>query len=97
MFMNKFGYKKIIGLLLVFFCICFHANAAKRYWISAVTTNWNSTAHWSSTSGGSSGSSVPGSNDTAYFDNNGLGRCDIDANVNVKRFEIKSSYRHTIT
>jgi hypothetical protein len=71
--------------------------ASKRYWISAVTAGWNSTSNWSATSGGSGGSSVPGSNDTCYFDSNGPGRCDIDANVNVKRFEIVSTYTDTIT
>jgi len=34
----------------------------------ASASNWNNTANWSATSGGAGGSSVPASNDTAYFD-----------------------------
>src|SRR3989344_2577267 len=97
MFMNKFEYKKFSVLLLILFSVSSQIKATKRYWISTVTANWNSTSNWSSTSGGGGGSSVPGSNDTCYFDSNGLGRCDIDANVNVKRFEIVSTYTDTIT
>lgn len=85
-------------LLATLVCLISHQlPASKRYWISAVTASWNSTANWSSSSGGSSGASVPGSNDTAYFDGSGLGRCDINATVNVKRFEMKSTYTDTVT
>jgi hypothetical protein len=96
MSVNKHISKKLIWVFL-FSALSLYMTAAKRYWISAATASWNSTANWSSTSGGASGSSVPGSNDTCYFDGNGLGRCDINANVNVKRFEIVSTYTDTIT
>ena len=85
-------------LLLLLLCAASSAFAAKRYWIAtgAGTNNWNTTAHWSTASGGGSGASVPGSSDTAYFDSNGLGRCSIDATVNVKRFEVTSTFTDTI-
>jgi hypothetical protein len=86
-----------VAAILVVMLISFSGHAAKRYWISAATSTWNTTANWSTSSGGAGGSSVPGSNDTAYFDGSGLGRCDIDANVNVKRFDVASGFNDTIT
>jgi RHS repeat-associated protein len=94
---KQLHYKQVFLLVLVLCCTGLQLKAAKRYWVSAATAGWNSTANWSSTSGGAGGSSVPGSSDTCYFDGNGLGRCDINANVNVKRFEIVSTYNDTIT
>ena len=41
--------------------------AANRY--SVASGNWNSTATWSSTSGGAPGASVPGKNDDVYIEN----------------------------
>lgn len=40
---------------------------ADRYWVAAAS-NWNDTANWSTTSGGSGGASIPGSSDVAIFD-----------------------------
>lgn len=42
---------------------------ADRYWVWW-TWNWNDTAHWSTTSGGSSGAAVPTSSDNVIFDTN---------------------------
>ncbi len=42
---------------------------ANRYWVGD-GGNWHDTAHWSSSSGGSGGSSVPGASDNAFFDAN---------------------------
>ena len=42
---------------------------ADRYWVGG-SGSWNSTAKWSTTSGGSSGASVPTSADNAIFDAN---------------------------
>jgi len=42
---------------------------ANRYWVGG-TGNWNTTASWSTASGGSSGASVPTSADNVFFDNN---------------------------
>jgi hypothetical protein len=41
---------------------------ANRYWVGN-GGNWNDTAHWSTSTGGSSGASVPTSADNAIFDN----------------------------
>ncbi len=43
------------------------AGALTRYWVGN-GGNWNSTTKWSTTSGGSSGASVPVAHDTAVFD-----------------------------
>jgi hypothetical protein len=42
---------------------------ADRYWVGG-TGNWSNTARWSTSSGGSSGASVPSSSDDVYFDAN---------------------------
>lgn len=44
---------------------------ANRFWVGG-TGNWDAatTTHWSGTSGGAGGSSVPGSSDPVFFDNN---------------------------
>lgn len=41
---------------------------ADRYWVGG-TGNWSDTAHWSTTSGGTSGASVPTASDNAFFNN----------------------------
>lgn len=41
---------------------------ANRYWVGNAGT-WSQTAHWSDTSGGAGGFSVPTSADDVYFDN----------------------------
>lgn len=49
---------------------------ADRYWIGGSASNASSsTANWSTTSGGSTGASVPGAGDTAYFDSNSTSDC----------------------
>lgn len=44
---------------------------ANRFWVGG-TGNWDATTttHWSGTSGGAGGASVPGSSDPVFFDNN---------------------------
>ncbi len=72
--------------------------AASRYWVSSTSSNWNNTANWSTTSGGSGGASVPTSADYAYF--NGAsgknGDCSVDAAVDLSGFSM-SGYTGTIT
>lgn len=43
---------------------------AQRYWVPGGTGATSSTTNWSTTSGGSSGASVPGASDDAIFDSN---------------------------
>jgi hypothetical protein len=71
--------------------------AANRYWIAASAASWNSTANWSTASGGASGASIPGSADVAIFDNNGLGNCTISTAIAVSGFTVNSGYTGTIT
>jgi hypothetical protein len=85
----------VTGILFFFLSVnCF---AGKRFWVAAAAGNWNNTANWSTTSGGGGGSSVPGSSDTAFFDSGGNFKCTINASVNVKRFEMKSSFTDTVS
>lgn len=58
---------------------------AARFWVGGTGT-WDatSTTHWATTSGGSSGASVPGSSDTVTFDaNSGGGTVTVNTTVNV--------------
>lgn len=58
---------------------------ANRYWVGG-TGNWDAsdTTHWSATSGGSGGASVPGAADAVIFDaNSGGGVVTVTANQNV--------------
>jgi len=56
----------LVGLLLA---LVVPAEAATRFWVGGTGT-WDnaSTAHWSASTGGAGGQSVPGSSDTATFD-----------------------------
>ena len=67
-----------------------------RYWISSSTSNFNNTANWSNTSGGSGGYSVPGTDSTAHYDGNGIGSCYFDIPVNVAGLQLLSGYTGTV-
>jgi hypothetical protein len=57
---------------------------AARYWILGAG-NWNDTAHWSTTSGGVGGASVPTMDDDVYFDSNsGTGTVTVNAIANMR-------------
>ena len=89
--------KKIFLLSVISFLLfSADASAGKRYWVAAAHATWNNTANWSTTSGGGSGASVPGSTDTAYFDSGGNFNDTLDVNVSVKRLEIAATYTATI-
>ena len=62
---------------------------ANRYWVGG-TGNWNSTAHWSTTSGGASGASIPTSADNVFFDANSFsaGGQTVTINVNANCLNI---------
>lgn len=81
---------------LLFILISNSAFGAKRYWIKTTSAIWNDTANWSSTSTGSSGFSVPGVNDTAYFTSSKNGSCTLDVNISVKHLNIGAGYTGTI-
>ena len=90
--------KKIrTGCTVFLLLIILQAHAVKRYWVGNGTNkNWNATANWSSTSGGTSGASVPSATDSVYFDNNGTGQCNINATVNIRILTVASGYTDTI-
>lgn len=57
---------------------------AARYWIGG-TGNWSDTAHWSATSGGAGGASVPTMDDDVFFDSNsGTGTVTVNAIANMR-------------
>ncbi len=86
----------LVGILLI---VCgTQAHAAKRFWRGGTSTSWKLRANWSNVaSGGTTGFSVPGASDTAYFNSAGNVSCSIDSAFNVKRWEIASSYTGTIS
>ena len=58
---------------------------AARFWVAGGSGLWSSTTNWSTTSGGGSGASVPGSTDTATFDaSSGAGTATVDSNVTIQ-------------
>jgi len=57
---------------------------ASRYWVSGGNGIFSSTTNWSTTDGGSSGASSPGTSDTAYFTgNSGSGTATLGGNTNI--------------
>ncbi len=68
------------------------AEAATRTWDGGggADTNWNTAANWSS-------NSIPGSSDTARFDNSSSNNCTINVNIDVQGIDIRSTYTGTIT
>jgi hypothetical protein len=58
---------------------------ANRYWVTGGDGNWNSTTNWSTSSGGASGASVPGSSDAALLDaNSGSGTVTLDISPTIQ-------------
>jgi len=74
---------------------------ANRYYVdTAQTHSYNSTASWSTSTGGSGGASVPVSGDIAIFDGAGTygnNPCTLDTTINVAGFSVTSGYTNTIT
>lgn len=68
------------------------AEAATRTWDGGggADTNWNTAANWSS-------NSIPGSSDTARFDNTSSNNCTINIDISVQGIDIRSTYTGTIT
>jgi len=67
-----------------------------RFWVGG-TGSWNDTAHWSTTSGGSGGSSVPTSSDPVTFDSSsGGGTCTVNVASPAMNGLTLSSYTGTL-
>src|ERR1700733_13907090 len=88
---------KRIFALTILIALSHVAKGSPRFWISAISSNWNNTANWSTTSGGAGGASVPGIGDDVNFDNLGLGSCTIDIPVSLKTITVTSLYTGTIS
>ncbi len=88
----------IKGVFLFITAVIFSNNSigAARYWIATTTSNWNNTANWSTSSGGSGGASVPGVSDDVYFNSARNGNCTIDATISVNGWDI-GGYTGAIT
>ena len=85
-------------LILLFFGLFFgvlDASAANRYWVGASTT-FNTTGNWSTSSGGASGASVPGSSDIAIFDGGSAQAVSLDATT-LSGLDIQAAYGGTVT
>lgn len=68
---------------------------ANRYFLN-VGTNFNTTANWSTTSGGAAGASVPVSTDIIILDNNS-GNLSLEVNINVQGILMSAGYINTFT
>jgi len=67
-----------------------------KYWIPSTSSNYNSSANWSLTSGGTGGAGVPGLTDAAVFTGDGLGSCSIDTDVNIDGLFVDAGYKGQI-
>lgn len=68
---------------------------ANRYFVGATDEDWNDTGNWSDSSGGSGGSSVPGSSDDVFFDDESPS-CEIDVAASCKSIDC-TGYTATLT
>jgi len=63
------------------------ASPPGRYWVGG-TGNWSDTAHWSDSSNGAGGFSVPTATDDVYFDaNSGVGTATVDVAASTKNLD----------
>lgn len=67
---------------------------ADRYWVGG-DGDWEDTSHWSTTSGGAGGASVPAQNDNVYFDSgsyigddNGIVTVNINSEANLYNMQV---------
>ncbi|NTW31748.1 MAG: hypothetical protein HGB12_03850 [Bacteroidetes bacterium] len=63
-------YPKTIAFIILTFELGFNTFAANRYWVGGTGTWDATTTHWSASTGGGSGASVPTSADNVFFDAN---------------------------
>lgn len=64
---------------------------ADYYWVGG-TSNWNSAANWSASSGGAGGAGIPGSADRGLFDSNSSGNCRLDLALTGQSIIVSGSY-----
>ena len=63
-----------------------------RFYVSNISSHWNHTPNWSTSSGGSGGSSVPSTDSSVIFDGSGIGDCVLDSIANAYELTIQNSY-----
>jgi hypothetical protein len=66
-----------------------------KYWVASSDSSFSST-NWSLSSGGPSGSPVPGPSDSVFFDGGGTGSCNLDTSVNIAGLNVSIGYPGTI-
>ncbi|MBD80926.1 MAG: hypothetical protein CL840_18560 [Crocinitomicaceae bacterium] len=95
---DRFMTKKLgVAILIAFLSLSIlTVNGADRYWVGTTNNNWNDTGNWSTTSGGASGASVPGSGDRALFNSSGNINCTLDIAPTVESIDISVGYSATI-
>jgi hypothetical protein len=91
---NGFVALRKVCLLLLFASIGY-TTFGQRYWVATTASNWNNTANWSTTSGGTGGASVPGAGVAAIFNGSGTGNCTLDMAPTIGSISI-SGYTGTI-
>ncbi|MDD4907760.1 MAG: DUF2341 domain-containing protein [Candidatus Omnitrophica bacterium] len=93
--MNQFKRALILGAFIIFSCSTL-AEAASRYWVGG-DGSWSQTAHWSTSSGGGGGATVPGTADIAIFNrNSGTGTCTLVGNINIGGIQLATGNAVTI-
>lgn len=87
---------KTLSTLLFTVLLGISGFAQNRYWVAGATGNWNDVANWSATNGGAGGASVPGAANTAIFNGNGLGDCNLDIAPTIAAIQLNAGYTGTI-
>jgi len=82
---------KLIFVLICLLLLLSFANAASRFGVGGAG-NWSDTAHWSATSNGAPGSSIPGQGDDVNFDNFSTGIATINQNFTIGSLTISGTY-----
>lgn len=72
-----------VGLCLSIFCFC-----QQRYWRGLVSTDWNNSGNWASSSGGAGGAGIPGSSDVVTFDASFVNSCILNSTTSVNQVSI---------
>jgi hypothetical protein len=91
---KKISFSTLLSIsffLTIFFIGSPKAEAANRYWVGNNGSSVASSTSWSTTSGGTSGATVPGASDVAIF-NYGTNTALVDLNWSVSGLIMASSY-----
>jgi gliding motility-associated-like protein len=82
-------------LSLVFVLVSFSAWSANRYWVGG-SGAWNEQSHWSETSGGKGGATLPTNSDQVFFDGASLQQqAEIFIPAAVKAFAASIHFQHS--